>query len=119
VTHLAARSQLARKSDPKELRVWLAEHAAVLNYRSFLVSAGGQPLLSKYVGRDEEAKHQQQCDRDEQLRRDRRAMVMVHLGAGGAADRAAALNHRAGTVGADQVLAAHLKPFPPTVPRRT
>jgi hypothetical protein len=63
------------------------------------------------VGRDEEAEQQEQGGRDEQLRRERRAVV-VDLGARGAADRAAALDHRASTVSADQVLAAHLKPFP-------
>lgn len=64
-------------------------------------------LLREHVGRDEEARQQQQGDRDEQLRRERRAVV-VDLRASGAADRAAALDDRAGAVRADQMLAAHL-----------
>jgi hypothetical protein len=45
--------------------------------------------------------------------------VVVYVGAGGAADRAAALDHWSCAVGADQVLAAHLKFLPVAVPRRT
>jgi len=69
------------------------------------------------VGRDEEAKEQQQGRRDEKLRREGRAVVVVDLGAGGTADRAAALDYRASTVSADQVLAAHLESLPEAVPR--
>jgi hypothetical protein len=58
------------------------------------------------VGRDEQAHEQEQRSGDEQLRREDRTMV-VDLGASRSADWAAALDHRAGTVSADQVLAAH------------
>jgi hypothetical protein len=70
------------------------------------------------VGRDQQAEQKQQGRGDEELRRQDRAVV-VNLGAGGTADRAAALDHWTGTVSADQVLAAHLKPLPEAVPRRT
>ena len=70
-----------------------------------------QSLLSKYVGRDEKAQKQEQSGGDEQLRCEGRAVV-VDLGTGRATDRATALDHRAGAVSADQVLAAHLKPLP-------
>jgi hypothetical protein len=73
--------------------------------------------LPKHVGRDEEAKEQQQGRRDEKLRREDRAVVVVDLGAGGTTDRAAALDYRASTVSADQVLAAHLESLPEAVPR--
>jgi hypothetical protein len=63
--------------------------------------------LGDHMGCDEEAKKQEQRRRDEQLRRDSRAVV-VDLGARRTAHRAAAFDHRAGTVSADQVLAAHL-----------
>jgi hypothetical protein len=69
------------------------------------------------VGRDEEAKEQQQGRRDEKLRRNGGAVVVVDLGAGRAADRAAALDYRPSTVSADQVLAAHLESLPEAVPR--
>jgi hypothetical protein len=69
------------------------------------------------VGRDEEAEQQEKGRRDEKLRRQGRAVVVVNLGAGGTADRAAALDYRASTVSADQVLAAHLESFPVAVPR--
>jgi hypothetical protein len=72
--------------------------------------------LAKHVGRDEEAKEQEQGRGDEKLRRDDGA-VMVDLGAGRAADRAPALDYRASTVSADQVLAAHLESLPEAVPR--
>jgi hypothetical protein len=62
------------------------------------------------VGGDQQAEEQQQGGGDQELRGDRRTVV-VDLGAGRAADGAAALDDRAGTVSADQVLAAHLKPF--------
>jgi hypothetical protein len=70
------------------------------------------------VGRDEEAKEQQQGRRDKELRGQGGAVV-VDLGAGSAADRAAALNYRASAVSANQVLAAHLESLPVAVPRRT
>jgi len=68
------------------------------------------------VGRDEEAEQEEQCRRDEKLRREGGAMV-VDLGTGGTTDRAAALDYRASTVSADQVLAAHLESLPVAVPR--
>jgi hypothetical protein len=68
------------------------------------------------VGRDEEAEQQEQRRRDEKLRRESRAVV-VNLGAGGTTDRAAALDYRASTVSADQMLAAHLESLPVAVPR--
>jgi hypothetical protein len=71
---------------------------------------GRENLLRKDVGRDQEPEHQQQRGRKQQLRADCRA-VPVDLGACHAADRAAALDHWAGAVSADQVLAAHLKPL--------
>ena len=67
----------------------------------------GKLSLREHVGRDEEAHEKQQGDRDEQLRRDRRAVV-VELCASGTANRTAALDDRAGAVRADQMLAAHL-----------
>ena len=63
------------------------------------------------MGGDEETHKKQQRGGDQQLRCEGRAVV-VDLGAGRAADRAPALDHRAGAVSADQVLAAHLKPLP-------
>ena len=93
-----------------------AEHAYVLDKAVYpvVICVSGRSL-SKYVGGDEEAHQEQQGGRDEKLRRERGA-VAVDLGAGGAAHRAAALDHRAGTVSADQVLAAHLKPLPVGAP---
>jgi len=82
--------------------------------RSFQVTLGRH--LREHVGRDEEAEQQDQGRRDEKLRREGRAVV-VDLGAGGTADRAAALDYRAGTVSADQVLAAHLESLPVAVPQ--
>ena len=72
-------------------------------------------LLGKHVGRDEEAHQEQQGHDEKQLRRERRAVV-VDLVAGGAAGRAAALDHRVGAVSADQMLAAHLEPLPVGAP---
>jgi hypothetical protein len=83
----------------------------------FLFFLGRQPLR-EHVRRDEEAKEQQQGRRDEKLRREDGAVV-VDLGAGRTADRAAALDYRASTVGADQVLAAHLDSLPEAGPGRT
>jgi hypothetical protein len=74
------------------------------------------PTLAEHVGRDEEAEQQEQGRGDEKLRREGRPVV-VDLGAGGTADRAAALDYRASAVSADQVLAAHLKSLPVAVPR--
>ena len=67
--------------------------------------------LSQYVGRDEKAQKQQQGGGNKQLRGDGRTVVM-DLRASRTADGAAALDHRAGAVSADQMLAAHLKPLP-------
>ena len=72
--------------------------------------------LRKHVRRDKQAKQEQQCRGHQELRREGRAMV-VDLGARRTADRTTALDHRVGTVSADQVLAAHLKPLPEAVPR--
>lgn len=68
------------------------------------------------MGRDEEAEQQEEGRGDEKLRREGGAVV-VDLGAGGTAGRAAALDYRASTVSADQVLAAHLESLPEAVPR--
>jgi hypothetical protein len=76
------------------------------------------PPLRQHVGRDEEAKQQEQGRSDQKLRREGEAVV-VDLRAGGTAGGAAALNYRASTVSADQVLAAHLESLPVAVPRRT
>jgi hypothetical protein len=73
--------------------------------------------LGQHVGGDQEAEQENQGRRDEKLRREDRAVVVVNLGPGGAAHRAATLDYRAGTVSADQVLAAHLKSLPAAVPR--
>jgi hypothetical protein len=70
------------------------------------------------VGGDEESEDQEQRGGDEKLRSEGRAVV-VDVVAGGAADGAAALDHWSCAVGADQVLAAHLKSLPIAVPRRT
>ena len=75
-----------------------------------------RPPLRQHVGGDEEAKEQQQRRCDEKLRREGGAVV-VDLGAGRTADRAAPLNYRASAVSADQVLAAHLESLPVAVPR--
>jgi hypothetical protein len=69
------------------------------------------------VGRDEEAEQQEQGRRDQKLRRENRAVVVVNLGARRTTDRAAALDYRASTVSADQVLAAHLESLLEAVPR--
>ena len=69
------------------------------------------------MGRDEEAEQQEQGGRDEKLRREGKAVMVVDLGARRAADRAAALDYGASTVSADQVLAAHLESLPEAVPR--
>ena len=66
--------------------------------------------------RDQQAEQEQQGRGDEELRREGRAVV-VDFGTRRAADRTTALDHWAGTVSADQVLAAHLKPLPEAVPR--
>ena len=68
------------------------------------------------MGRDKEAEQQEEGRGDEKLRSED-GSVVVDLGAGRAADRAAALNYRASTVSADQVLAAHLESLPVAVPR--
>jgi hypothetical protein len=70
------------------------------------------------VSGDEEPEEQKQCGGEEKLRGEGQAVV-VDVGAGGAADRAAALDHWSCAVGADQVLAAHLNSLPVAVPRRT
>jgi hypothetical protein len=75
-----------------------------------------RPPLREHVGRDEEAEHQEQGGSDEKLRREGRPVV-VNLGAGRTTYRAAALDYRASTVGADQVLAAHLVSLPVAMPR--
>jgi phosphopantothenate synthetase len=69
------------------------------------------------VGRDEEAEQQEEGRRDEKLRREGKAVMVVDLGARRTADRAAALDYGASTVSADQVLAAHLESLPEAVPR--
>jgi hypothetical protein len=79
----------------------------------------GRPPLREYVRRDQEAEKQDQCGRDEELRRENGAVVVVDLGAGRTADGAPPLDYRASTVSADQVLAAHLESLPVAVPRRT
>ena len=61
---------------------------------------------------DEEAEEQDQRGGDEQLRAETARAVVVYLRTRRAAHRATALDHRASTVSADQVLAAHLKPLP-------
>jgi len=68
------------------------------------------------VSGDEEAEDQEQRGGDEKLRSEGRAVV-VDMDAGGAADRAAALDHWSCAVRADQVLAAHLRFLPVAVPR--
>jgi hypothetical protein len=85
---------------------------------TFLTGWFDRLALREHVRRDEEAKKQEQRGRDEELGREDRAVV-VDLGAGGTADRAAALDYRASTVSANQVLAAHLESLPVAVPRRT
>jgi hypothetical protein len=82
---------------------------------SFFVS---RSPLREDVGRDEEDEQQDQGRGQKELRGEGRA-VMVDLGAGRAAGRAAGLDHGATAVSADQVLAAHLKPLLVVVPRRT
>ena len=67
---------------------------------------------------DKKPEDQQERGGDEKLRSEGQAVV-VDVGAGGAADRAAALDHWSCAVRADQVLAAHLKSLPVAVPRRT
>ena len=71
------------------------------------------------MGRDEEAEQQEQGGRDEKLRREGGAVMVVDLGAGGTTDCAAAFDYRASTVSADQVLAAHLESLPEACPGRT
>jgi len=71
------------------------------------------------VGRDEEAEEQEQGRGDQKLRREGGAVMVVDLSARRTAGGAAALNYRASTVSADQVLAAHLESLPVAVPRRT
>jgi hypothetical protein len=65
---------------------------------------------------DQQAEQEQQGRGHEELRREGGAMV-VDLGARRSADRTTALDHRVGTVSADQVLAAHLKPLTEALPR--
>ena len=62
------------------------------------------------MGGDEQAEEEQQGGSDQKLRGDGKAVVM-DVRAGRAAGGAAALDHEACAVGADQMLAAHLKPL--------
>ena len=57
---------------------------------------------------DEQAEEKDQGGADDQLRGETAMAVVVNVRAGRAAGRAAPLHNRAGTVCADQVLAAHL-----------
>jgi hypothetical protein len=68
------------------------------------------------VRRDQQAEQEQQGRGDEKLRCEGWTVV-VDLGARRSAYRTTALDYRVGTVSADQVLAAHLKPLPEAVPR--
>ena len=69
-------------------------------------------MLAGDVGGDQEAEQQDQRRRDEQLGAERELVVVVHVGFGGAARRAAGLDHGAAAMCADQVLTAHLMPLP-------
>jgi hypothetical protein len=84
-----------------------------------MISSRRLHALREHVGGDKEAEEKQQGRRDKKLRRQCGAVVVVDLGAGRAADRAAAFDYRASTVSANQVLAAHLDFLPVAVPRRT
>jgi hypothetical protein len=78
-----------------------------------------RPALGEHVGGDEEAEEEEQGDGEENLGRDAGRAMVVHVRAGRAANGAAALDHGARAVGADQVLAAHLKVLPAAGSLRT
>jgi hypothetical protein len=65
-------------------------------------------MLREHVGGYEQAEEKDQRGGDEQLRGEAARAVAVDLRAGRAADRAAPLDDRTGTMRADQVLTAHL-----------
>ena len=77
------------------------------------------PLLRDHVGGDKQSEEQDQRSGDKQLRADASRAMVVDVGAGGTAHRAASLDHGTRALCADQVLAAHLVPLPVPVPRRT